>query len=90
MVHNSGVLLEVVGKDPNHPFASIPILCNNSLLGELKKPITSEPSERIRMVTEIPPHVDKIESLTALIRQERVDRLENYENIKVAVEDGSS
>ena len=34
MVHNSGALIELEEKDPSHPFASILILCNHSLLGE--------------------------------------------------------
>ena len=88
MVHNSGALLELVAKDPSHPFTSIPILCNHSLLLELKKVITSEPSDRIRMATGIPPHVEamgSIQDLTSLIKQEREDRLEHYEQIKVAI-----
>ena len=88
MVHNSGALLELVAKDPSHPFASIPILCNHSLLLELKKVITSEPSDRIRMATGIPPHVEamgSIQDLTSLIKQEREDRLEHYEQIKVTI-----
>ena len=88
MVHNSGALLEVLGKDSSHPFLSIPILCNHSLLGELKKLTISEFSERIRMETGIPSYVEtfgKIKSLTVLIGQERVDILDYYENIKVAI-----
>ena len=58
MVHKSGALLELVEKDSSHPFVSIPILCNHSLLSEFKKVITSEPSDRVRTVTGIPLHVE--------------------------------
>ena len=90
MVHHSESFLKVVEADPGHCFASIPIFTNFSLLCELKKLLTSEPSDRIRMATGIPPHVEamsKIEDLTNLIRQERDDRLVHYENVKIAIVD---
>ena len=40
------------------------------------------------MATGIPPHVEamgSIQDLTSLIKQEREDRLEHYEQIKVAI-----
>ena len=90
MVHHSESLLKAVDADPIHCFASIPIFTNFSLLCELKKLLTSEPSDRIMMATGIPPHVEamsKIEDLTNLIRQERDDRLVHYENVKIAIVD---
>ena len=77
-------------KDPGHCFASIPILCNLFLLAELKEVLASEPSDRIRMATWIPPHVEamsKLESSTSLIREERNDRVRNYEEVKLAIVD---
>ena len=50
--------------------------------------LTSEPSDRIRMATGIPPHVEamsKLESLTSLIREERNDRVRHYEEVKLAI-----
>ena len=88
MVHNSRELLKLVEKDPSYPFVTITILCNHSLLLELKKVITSEPSDRIRMATGIPPHVEamgSIQDLTSLIKQDREDRLEHYKQINVAI-----
>ena len=90
MVHHADALREVMKTDPGHVLASIPILCNNNLCGELKKLLTSEPSERIRMATGIPPHVEAmglIQNLTTLIKQEREDRLEHYESIKTVIAD---
>ena len=90
MVHHSDALLDLVQKDPSHPFASIPILCDHSLLLELKKIITMDCSDRIRMATGIPPHVEAmgaIKNLSTLIMQERKDRLQHYEEVKVAIAD---
>ena len=90
MVHHSDALLDLVQKDPSHPFASIPILCDHSLLLELKKIITMDCSDRIRMATGIQPHVEAmgaIKNLSTLIMQERKDRLQHYEEVKVAIAD---
>ena len=57
-----------------HVLASITILSNGILYGELNKLPTSEPSERILTETVIPPHVEAmgtIQILTSLIKQER-------------------
>ena len=40
MVYHLGSLLNIMEKDPGHCFASIPILCNLSLLDELKNLLT--------------------------------------------------
>ena len=74
MVHHAGSLLKIIETDPGHSFESIPILSNSSLLYESTKLLTSEPLDRIRIVTGIPPHVEtmsKIKDLTSLIQQER-------------------
>ena len=88
MVHHSACLLKVIDEYPGHCFSSIPILCNSSLLRELKKLLTSESSERIRMATGIPPHVEvmtKLDTLTKLIYQDREDRLKHNEEVKCAI-----
>ena len=88
MVHHSESLLKGIDEDPGHCFSSIPILCNSSLLSELKKLLTSESSERIRMPTGIPPHVEvmtKLDTLTKLINQDREDRLKHNEEVKCTI-----
>ena len=90
MVHHSDGLLKIIEENPGHVLGSIPILSNKHLRYELKKLITSEPSERIRMATGIPPHVEAmtmIKSLTSLVRQERDERLQHYEEIKSVIAD---
>ena len=85
-VHHADALREEVKKYSGHVLASITILPNGILCGKLKKFLTSEPSERIRMATVIPPHVEAvgmIQNLTRPIKQEREDRLEHYEQIKL-------
>ena len=50
-VHHADEFREEVKKDSGHVLASIPILSNGILCDELKKFLTSEPAERIRMAT---------------------------------------
>ena len=74
LVHHADTLLGKAKKYLGHVLALIPILSNGILCGELKKILTSEPSERIRMATVIPPHVEAvgmIQNLTRPIKQER-------------------
>ena len=88
MVHHAGAFHEEVKKYSGHVLASITILPNGILCGKLKKFLTSEPSERIRMATWTPPHVEAvgmIQNLTSLIKQEREDRLAHYEQIKTVI-----
>ena len=88
MVHHADALREEVKKYLGHVLASIPILSNGILCDELKKFLTSEPSERIRIATGIPQHVEAIgmiQNLTSLIKQEREDRFENYKQIKTVI-----
>ena len=66
MVHHSDALFHMVRNDPSHPFASIPILCDLSLLEELKKILTREASDRIRMATGVPPHVEAMSAIKEL------------------------
>ena len=91
LVHHSDSLKKTIETNPGHPFASIPLFSRPpSLLTELKKIITTEPSERVRMATGIPPHVEamsKLDDLYELIKEEREERRNHYEEIKNAISD---
>ena len=60
MVHRSGDLKCFIDTHPDHDFASIPIFMRPALLAELKKIVTTQRSERIRMATIIAPHIEAI------------------------------
>ena len=89
IVHHSDSLLEVVQKHNGaHPFASIPILIRPELLAMLKPLVTMDVSDRIRMATGIPPHVEavkKLDELVDLVNLERDERKRHFDDIKNAV-----
>jgi hypothetical protein len=91
LVHHSDSLKQIIDTHPGHPFASIPLFSRApTLLSELKKLVTTEPSERVRMATGIPPHVEamsKLDDLYKLIKEEREERRQHYEEIKNAIGD---
>ena len=90
MVHHSDALKEVICANPGHCFGSIPLFTHPTLLTNLKPLVTTKPSDRIRMATGIPPHVEamtKINELAELIREEREERRQHYEEIKQTVGD---
>ncbi len=91
MVHHSESLQAVINSDASHPFASIPIFSRPpSFLRELKKLISTTTSDRIRMPTGIPPHVEamgRLDKLYKLILEEREERRNHYEDMKKIVAD---
>ena len=91
MVHHSDGLLAVVREHNGaHPFASIPILNRPVLLNRLKGLVTLEESDRIRMPTGIPPHVEavrKLNDLVDLIKLEREERQAHFEHITATIGD---
>ena len=91
MVHHSDNLIAVVREHNGaHPFASIPILNRPVLLNRLKALVTLKESDRIRMPTGIPPHVEavqKLNELVELIKLEREERMAHFENITATIGD---
>jgi hypothetical protein len=91
MVHHSESLQGVINSDASHPFASIPIFSRPpSFLIELKKLIPTTTSDRIRMPTGIPPHVEamgRLDKLYKLILEEREERRNHYEDMKTIIAD---
>ena len=89
IVHHSDALLDVIRKhDGAHPFASIPILTRPELLKNLKDFVTMDPSDRVRMATGIPPHIEavkKLDELVDLVNLEREERKHHFDDIKNAV-----
>ena len=86
MVHHADALIGVIKeKDGAHPFAMIPILNRPALLARLKGLVTTEASERIRIATGIPPHVEavrKLDELVELFKLEREERKNTFNDIK--------
>ena len=90
MVYHYDELKKITIANPSHCFATMPLFTRPQLQLELSKLITMEVSDRIRMPTGIPPHVEamgKLDELTKLIRQEREERLHHYEEIKATIGD---
>jgi hypothetical protein len=58
VVWHSDFLKEWARTIPGHSFALIPLLNNESLLQELKKLVTTEPTESMKVATGIPPHIN--------------------------------
>lgn len=88
MVHHSESLKTVIQNKPGHILGSIPILSNENLRLQLKTLLISKASDRIRMATGIPPHVEAmamIKKLTMLVWQEREDRKKHYKEIKSVI-----
>jgi hypothetical protein len=86
MVHHSESLQGVIDSDALHPFALILIFSQPpSFLRELKKLISTTASDRIRMRTDIQPHVEamgRLDKLYKLILEEREERRNHYEDMK--------
>ncbi len=74
LVHHSDSLIDVIAKNPGHPFMNIPILSNGALLQRLKAKITTDPSPVIDSPTGIPPHVVQMRQLKDLLTHFKVER----------------
>ena len=55
LVYHMDFINCTVSKDPQHPFASIPLRQNVALLQKLKKMVTTKPSKEMMTPTGVPP-----------------------------------
>jgi hypothetical protein len=89
LVHHSDALLEVIAKNPGHPFSQIPILNSPQLLSDLKPLVSIKPSSKIDSATGIPPHVKmmtKMSELLSLLQDERANRVALEDKLVETVE----
>ncbi len=79
LVYHSDFLIEIMSKKPGHPFYNINILQDTQLLADLKKLITTEPSDVISHASGIPPHVTQakqLQGIREMLEEERRERRE--------------
>lgn len=91
LVHHSDALLEVIAKNPGHPFMNIAIINNSpALLQCLKTKIVTTTSETIPFPTGVPPHIKQlsmVHELFEFLKEEREERKKLEEKLKKIVED---
>jgi hypothetical protein len=79
VVYNSEFLKEWARNIPAHSFGTIPLLNNESLLQELKKLVTLEPTDSMRVATGIPPHINNAILMKEILVYQHVGRSPNVD-----------
>jgi hypothetical protein len=70
IVHHSGALIAIMERFPRHDFVKLGLLQDRTLLSELKKLVTLEPTEGVMTrPTYIPPHIGLAKQLKEVLDQ---------------------
>jgi len=91
IVYHSDRLLETMVKYPGHDFSKIPLLHNSTLLNELKRLVTIEPTPGVMVTpTGVPPHVGLAIQVAQVL--DKLDELvqqfgQHGDNLMLAVEE---
>ena len=82
MVWHSEWLLEWIAKDSSHPFQLIPILQHLELLEELKKLVTIEPTERMKVATGVPRFTKLLKKVNKMgeVGEKTLEKMEEMSN----------
>lgn len=90
LVHHSDAMLEVIAKNPGHPFMNIPILSSSpALLQRLKNKVTTKRSTAIESPTGVPPHVKQMSMISEVfefLKKEREERKNLEEKLRNIIE----